>query len=66
LVRAPLLVILTGVKDLGCDWYKLLVRRPDPSTSPKDDRIAAGHELFLIGITPSFPSSLASLVTFVP
>ncbi len=43
-IRAPLLVILNEVKDLGYDQDRPLVRRPDPSASPQNDRANAAPD----------------------
>jgi hypothetical protein len=49
---APL-VILSAAKDLGCGREKRLVRWPDPSASPQDDRVHAAQGFFRIRIIPA-------------
>ncbi len=35
-----MLVILSVGKDLGCEWERPLVGRPNPSASPQDDIVS--------------------------
>jgi hypothetical protein len=46
-------VILNRVKDLGCERENPLMRWPDPSASPQDDKIRTAHESFRIHMTGS-------------
>jgi hypothetical protein len=52
---APL-VILSAAKDLGCEREKRLIRWPDPSASPQDDRVPEARELFRMRLTRSVSS----------
>ena len=48
------------MNDLGCQLRRLLIRWPDPSASPQDDRVHTAQEIFLIRITVTICCPIAT------